>query len=193
MTKCKPSPARPRGAQRKISATESDDLNAERTRIILRERATVLASPANKLKLEKPSMSVVPLRIGEVQLAIETLFVLAAVPTPPIINLPRAGAQVEGLSLVRGQLLPIFNLLELMKLGADGAEHHSLLAILGVDSPEVGFSVDEVLPSRTIHLDEVRELDAGDASSPRFVQGITNEGMTVLDGQALLNHPALFL
>lgn len=138
-------------------------------------------------------MSIVTLRIGDKRLAIETRFVLSALPAPPVVDLPRAAAHVEGLSLVRGQLLPVFDLLELVELGSEGAEGRSLLAIIGVDQPEFGVSVDEMLPSRAIAIDEVRELNAVDSEAPSLVRGITNEGLMVLDGHALLNHPMLYL
>lgn len=194
MSKSKPSSPRRRSPSRKRgSETDLSGFNDERARKILRERARRLATPVENQAPEKLSMSIVTLRIGNESLAIETRFVLSALPAPPVVNLPGSGAHVEGLSLVRGQLLPIFDLLELLELVSDRAEVRPLLAIVGVDQPEFGVSVDEVVPSRAIAVDEVRELNAGDAEAPRFVRGITTEGITVLDGQSLLNHPALFL
>lgn len=163
----------------------------ENAHIILRERARRLARPIKK-QLEKPSISVVPLRIGEQQLAVETRFVLAVLPAPPIVSIPRAGAQLKGLSLVRGHLFPIFDLAELLGSRSETAYNSPLIAILGVDRPELGISVDDALPSQAIATDHISE-PSGAVEQRRFVKGITNDGITILDGQILLTHPALFL
>lgn len=182
----------PRSNRKRASKRAPSSSEDEGTRKILRERARKLAKPMEKETAEKLSIGVVVLQIGQERLAIETRFVLAALSAPPVVRLPRAAAHVEGLSLVRSQLLPVFDLLELLELRSDGAEGRSLLAVLGIDQPEFGVSVDEVLPTSTIPIDHLREFEAGDAES-KFVRGMTNDGVTVLDGQSLLNHPALFL
>ena len=194
MTRGGPSAAGPRKRSRKrISEIDQTSAEHERSRKILRERARRLAIPIEEQSVAKLEMSLVTLRIGDHWLAIETRFVLGTVPGPPVVNLPRSGAHVEGLSLVRGQLLPVFQLLEILGLPSAEAGGRSQLAILGVDQPEFGVSVDEVLPSRAIPLVELRELNTEDSESRGFVRSMTTEGTIVLDGQALLNHPSLFL
>lgn len=191
MSKSRKSTSQPHSAKTHRATGSAQKKLGERVQIILRERARRLARPI-ETQLEKLSINVVPLRIGDQQLAIETRFVLAVLPAPPIVSIPRAGSQLRGLSLVRGHLFPIFDLTELLGWRSETAHKGLLLAMLGADQPELGVSVDDALPSRAVAVDQISQ-PSGDAEQPGFIQGITNDGITILDGQALLTHRALFL
>lgn len=182
-------PSRKREQTAAYARREPDN---ELIRKILHDRARTLAKPIEEV-VEKVTISIVPLRIGEEKFAIETRYVLEVLAAPPIVTIPRTGSQLQGLCLIRGKLLPVFDLLSLLELEKGGAEGRSLLAMLGQDKPEFAVSLEEVHPSRSISLDQVRELQFGDAESAAFAQGIMDDGMTLLDGDRLLNHPSLFL
>jgi purine-binding chemotaxis protein CheW len=159
---------------------------------VLRERARALAAPEEEQRPQKLSTSIVTFEIGDKSFAVEPRFMLSAAPAPPLVSVPGVGAPLEGLCLVRGQILPVFDLLELLDLPSRQPEGRPLLAIFGTEQPEFAVAVDMVLPSRDVPVESIQELNSGEPRSPGLVRGIADDGIVVLDGEILLNHPALF-
>jgi purine-binding chemotaxis protein CheW len=158
---------------------------------ILRERARRLAKPIENPP-DRPAICAVVVAVGDQRFAIETRFVLAAFPLPAVVAVPRAAPQLRGLSLVRGHLLPVFDLAELLGWRSHEKANGALIAILGTAQPEIGLLVNEAFPATSIAVDDITEPDS-DSGSTGFVTGVLGDGTTLLDGQLLLNHPALFL
>ena len=95
---------------------------------------------------------------------------------------------MEGLALLRGEVLPVFLLAPLLGLAGPQPRPGSRLLVLGEDSPELGFVVDEIAGTRFFAVSEVSALPEGAAGSSLCL-GLAPDGTLLLDGARLLADP----
>jgi purine-binding chemotaxis protein CheW len=166
-------------------AGERDHLEA-RARLLARPPQAALR-PEDRLELLLFSLS------GE-RYALETSAVREVVRFVDFTLVPGAPALLLGVTNVRGQILPVFDLRRLAGLVPKGLTDLSRLLVLGHDREELGLLADDVssveVMSRHDVLDPPEELAA---MGRELLLGVTRDATTVLDIRALLRDPRLFL
>ena len=174
--------------------TKSDSADPERARKILEERARVLARPppaevraADQLELLVFSLS------GETY-ALETRTVREVARFADFTAVPGASPFLLGVTNLRGEILPVFDLRRLAGIAPKGLTDLSRLLVLGEDREELGLLADEVREVKTMRREEVLDPPEELAAIGRgLLLGVTKEAVIVLDGQGLLHDPRLFM
>ena len=172
--------------------SESADLT--RARKILEERARLLARPppaevraADRLELLVFSLS------GETY-ALETRSVREVARFADFTGLPGASPFLLGVTNLRGEILPVFDLRRLAGIAPKGLTDLSRLLVLGEDREELGLLADDVREVKTIRREEVLDPPEELAAIGRgLLLGVTKEAVIVLDGGGLLRDERLFL
>lgn len=171
-------------------------IDAADERVVLEERARLLARPRVEFEARRASLAVFE-RLG-VRYAIDPRYVIEVARAPRATALPKSEPHWLGVTSLHGELIAVADLPVL--LGIPGApapeateEHHqlTLLLVLGTDGRELGLEIDSV-------LEPVRAPDAlarpphADAASS-LIDGITEDGLRVVRGELLLSDPRLFV
>jgi purine-binding chemotaxis protein CheW len=172
--------------------SESADL--ERTRRILEERARLLARPppvevraADRLELLVFSLS------GETY-ALETRSVREVARFADFTTVPGASPFLLGVTNLRGEILPVFDLRRLAGIAPKGLTDLSRLLVLGQDRKELGLLADDVREVKRMRREEILDPPEELAAIGRgLLLGVTKEAEIVLDGEGLLRDPRLFL
>jgi purine-binding chemotaxis protein CheW len=114
------------------------------------------------------------------------------VTTRELTRVPGACSRLLGLANLRGEILPVFELLQVLGRTPNPALAAGHLVVLGSAGPEVGFLASAL--DGVVSLSE-SQLSARDgyAGQTPFVRGLTADARLVLDGQALLEAPAFFV
>lgn len=157
---------------------------------VLRERARRYAQRAVDAELER-AREFLCFTVGAERHAIETRWV-REVATRALTPVPGAPARLLGVTNLRGELLPVFDLLRALGRPAPAAAPASQLIVLGAAGPELAVAASSVEQVLELREHDVRRSGREGASDP-VVLGVTSDAVVVLDGRALLEAPALFL
>lgn len=177
-------------------APDSSECEAARERTLLEGRARELAVVQQEAVGDDSLTRAITFSLAGNGYAIPLHQTLEVVPVADCTPVPGMPSQLLGLFNLRGTILPLFDVRAVVgnALTQEAMFHQGLRAIvLGRQGPELGFVTDGV--------DVIVELRPEDfISAPDtlrqgrdFVQGITKDGVVVVDGDMLLDDPRLIL
>jgi chemotaxis signal transduction protein len=114
-----------------------------------------------------------------------------AIRAPRLMPLPGVPDFVAGVIALRGEIVAVFDLGRLLGGPARPATDPGWVLALGGERVEFGVAADEVQEVRTLPAATALLPPEGEAAS--YLRGITAEALLVLDGEALLRDPKLFI
>lgn len=163
------------------------DLTAEEKLTILKTRAQTLARTPEETKATGIQIDITEFRLGDETYAFPSTVVREVYPLKGLTPLPCTPSFVLGVINVRGRILPIIDLTTLFGLAKQYISEQSTAILLKVDSLEVGIVANLVIGVRSLPLSEIHPpLSTLANSRARYLQGITTEGLIVLDAAKLL-------
>jgi len=167
--------------------------NAERTRAILDERARRLAQ--SPVPVEPVDMlELLTFSLGRESYAIETHYVLEIARLVDFTMVPGAPAHLVGVTNLRGEIIPIFDLGALVSATRPSLSEQTRLLVLGDEKPDLGLTVDAARDVVLAASSEVQQpTESMRARVGSMLRGVTNAALLVLDGKALLEDPRLFV
>ena len=152
---------------------------------ILELRAENLAQPLESTEVATDGLEVLVWQLGGERYAIEIRYVFEAFPLTQITPVPGAGATLVGVANLRGTLLPVFALSQVL-----GLEHVISdlvrVVVLGRKGPEFGVLVDQVDEPTVVSEQALHEAPVESAGAS-LVLGLTEDTLIVLDGGELLD------
>ena len=158
----------------------------------LAARARALARPA-QVADRGTGLEVLRFTLSHSRFALPTRHVLEVLRLTGYTPVPRTPEFVLGVTNLRGEILPIFDLRRALWLSAVGITDLSRLLVLGRDLPEFALVVDRV--HDVLELDE-RTLvrpDLPERGATPYVRAVAPDGTAVLDGDAVLDDPRLYV
>lgn len=155
-------------------------LTPERGRALLRERAARLARPLDVEDMRESIELVVFARDGE-RYGIESRFVVEMMLLPDVAPLPGADSDIVGVIAWRGVPL-VLSELATQAGSADG----EWVVALGVDRPVFGVISDTAPDLVRLPLAEIHEPAKELMRDRRWLTGITDDALLVVDGRALI-------
>jgi purine-binding chemotaxis protein CheW len=163
---------------------------AEQIRRVLAERAERYAAQALAAEVEA-GRDVLGFRCAGERFAVECRYVIE-VGSRELTRVPGAPPRLLGLANLRGEILPVFDLLRALGRGGDdsGGPH---LIVLGAGVPEVGILAQSLDGVARLEDRELRALPNPSALPDSVVLGVTADAVTVLDIKVLLDGPAFLL
>lgn len=87
---------------------------------------------------------IVIFELGTEQFGVNIARVESIIKMQPITQLPHVPAFVEGVTNLRGKVLPVIDLHKRFGLAAQGADKNSRIVVVSIDQTEVGIIVDGV-------------------------------------------------
>ena len=159
---------------------------------ILKARARALAAPPAGSETAEAAIDVIPFGLAGTTYLIESRYVCEALRTPPIAPVPRTAEFLRGVTNIRGELVPVFDLSAYFGLAA-AAPAAPGLAVLGREQAEFAILVDWIEPATALARDDLLTAEAAAPGDRKHLLGLTRDGRPLLDGDALLGEPALFL
>jgi purine-binding chemotaxis protein CheW len=166
----------------------------ERVREVLVERARRLALAAEREEAALDALEVLPFRLGREHYAIETRYAREVVRLTGFTSVPSTENFLLGVANLRGEIVPIFDLMRFFGFASQGLLDRSRVIVVGAAEVEFGIIADSVeavsrLPVGALVADAAFEGERGG----ECVRGVTRDAMIVLDGAALLKDRRLFI
>jgi purine-binding chemotaxis protein CheW len=167
-----------------------DEISALDSRRILDERARALARPAQSRESQADGFTAVLFEVGTESYAIDARYVREAARVAEILSLPGTPPFVIGAARVRGEIHAVFDIGVLLGGAPATVSSASRILILGRGRPEFGIVADTVKGIFTLNG---RDILTSDKSSNGLVRGTTRDVTSIIDGEALMKEPKLYM
>src|SRR4051812_1942196 len=154
------------------SALAADSARADASRI-LAERAAQLAQAIESEEDARTWLEVLTFQRASTRFALESRFVVEVGALGRLSRVPGAQPALLGITNLRGDLLPVFELSSLVDRSGSAGAPASNLIVLGEGEPEFGIlvdTVDEVKRLPVAGLSDARAVGA--LAHPEYVRGI---------------------
>ena len=122
---------------------------------------------------------------------IESRFVREVVRLSRFTPVPGTPAFVLGITNLRGEILALFDLRNLLGVVTEGVSDLARIVVLGEHGREFGFLADAA--SEILHVPGASLVQTEIAWGRAYVRGVSPGGVIVLSGEALLTDPKLTL
>ena len=164
-----------------------DALTAERAEAVLAQRARALAATAEPVVDRSAGIDVVVMRIAGERYAVAAVYMCRVVGAADIAPVPGAPPILLGAMNLHGEVLPVFDPRRLLGLDAHAPAGTPPVVVLGRDGPELGLVVDAADQVVRLATDQLHTAPESLAPERReLLQGVTQDGVIVLDGPKLL-------
>jgi purine-binding chemotaxis protein CheW len=180
--------------QANAAAEEATHPSPEHARTILDERARRLARPAEEPRAAETLLDLLGFIMAGESYAIETSFVREVLRLSHFTPLPGVPDFVVGVTNLRGEILPVFDLRIFLGLPPKGLSDRSRVIVCGDAKNGLGILADAVADVLQLSVSEFLDepvilgTRAGDC-----VKGVTRSSLIVLDGAALLRDRRLYI
>lgn len=172
------------------AAESASSRTPEEAQALLDARARELARPMVPERASGTLLEVARFRSGGQEYALETRFVHEVLRSTELTPLPGAPPLLRGLTLLRGEVLPVVELGPLFGRPVSGSGSGVLL--IGLGRADLGLSVEAVEEVVLLSRDTLLPPPATIAAeAARLVSGIHREGTLLLEGEALLSDSRL--
>lgn len=153
-------------------------------------RALTLARPPEVPVLPGSQREVVRFRAAGQTYALESRFILEVMRAPELTPLPGSPPLLRGLTLLRGEVLPVVELAPLF--GRPAAHASGPVLVVGTTRPELGLRTDEVSEVAVLTGTELLPAPPSlEEEAGALVSGVSPDGTLVLEGDALLGDERL--
>ena len=169
-------------------------LTPEQARTLMATRAAALARATSRTDRPRETIEILTFDLGGEHYAIEAQYVHTVLPLGDYGALPHAPAHFLGLGAVRGELVAIVDLRQLLHVERPAASELSRLIVLGTDQVELAILADQVHEVTALAVDELRPApDFATGIERDYLRGIAGSALVVLDGRAILDDQKLHL
>ncbi|MGH3372133.1 MAG: chemotaxis protein CheW [Nocardioidaceae bacterium] len=101
-------------------------------------------------------------------------------------RLPASAGAMVGLTLVRGDAVPLLDLASV--LGVGGVDlGRDLVVVIDGEHPALGLLVDEVVATESVPDEQLRSVAAGPENAAGLERAVTPHGVVLLDAEVLLS------
>lgn len=167
---------------------QKTEIAVEEKLALLKTRAHALARPPAATEATGRQLEIAEFRLGEETYAFPSTSVREVYPLKGLTPLPCTPGFVLGVMNVRGRIIPIIDLASLLGLAKQQITEQSTVILIKSEELEVGIATNLGVSVRSLPLATIYPpLSTLANSRARYLQGITNDGVVILDAAKLLN------
>ena len=171
-------------SKEKASIDRAEFLNRQK---ILKLRAEELAEEPKKDRVSEKGLEIVTFMLADEIYGIESSFVREVVYLKSITQLPCTPSFVFGITNVRGKLVSIIDLKDLLDLPVRGIKDLNRVLIVRTQDLELGLLTDDIGSVKIIFSHDLQpSLPALTGLRSEYMQGITEQRLIVLDIKKIL-------
>ncbi|MBN2385354.1 chemotaxis protein CheW [bacterium] len=162
---------------------------------LLQERADRLAEKASQGDYQPDQMTqIVIFSIQQEMFGLELPFIYEVIDFPRTVPLYQASTMLQGVFHYRGEIVPLYLLSAILGYHTTSYHPTGRCIVLGVDCVHFAIAIDSIAQPRTIPRRLLTGLTSGPNSGKKaYILGIIDEGITILDGQAIIDDTALII
>jgi purine-binding chemotaxis protein CheW len=162
---------------------------ASASRALLDERARQLARVPDRPSREGEDLELVGFVLAGERYGIESRFVREVARLTRFTPVPGTPAFVLGVTNLRGEILALYDLRQLLGVVVEGVTDLGKIVVLGEHRREFGLLADSASEILSVPVAGLANREAGWGHG--YVRGVTPGGVIVLSAEAMLNDPQL--
>jgi len=168
----------------------------QNTREVLQSRAKALAKPVHRQETAEAEETIETLTflMADEDFGVELRFVRAILPLKQLTPIPGVPAHISGVINVRGEILSVMDLRLLFELKSGAAAASPYVMLLS--SPDMVFGIQAQKITGIQHI-PINTLQPGlptiTGVREKYLKGLTDSGMALLDGEKLLTDEDLLV
>jgi len=177
-------------AQTSAQADPQSEAKAKRAQV-LRARAKLLARSSSAV-VEEDYIELLEFELNGEHYGFELSCLREVCTITDVTHIPCSPPFVRGVINVRGQIIPLIDMLILLNIGTVPTQRLNKAIILQRDKLVIGLLADEVLGATKIPTTSLQRAFAGfEGQSADYLRGVTKEKLIFLDGRKMLDDPQL--
>lgn len=166
----------------------------DQSRRILAERARRLAIAPDPGRQADQTMEILSFKLGRETYGLETRYAREVIRLADFTVVPGVPDFMIGVANLRGDILPVFDLMRFFGLSSQGLMDRSRVVVVGLASAEFGVIADQVQEVHVLTAPTFVEKPPFEVSRGReCIRGVTTDAMIVLDGDSLTRDRRLFI
>jgi purine-binding chemotaxis protein CheW len=166
----------------------------ERTEAVLRARARKLAAEPEQAETATAPIEVIAFTVAGERYGIESTYVREVFRLRHLTPLPCTPAFIGGLTSLRGELVSVVDLQQLLELPVTRQADHTHVVLLKSAEMLFGILADSVFEAYTIPTPALQaSLPTLSGIRDKYLRGVTEDGLAVLDAATLLTDPAMIV
>ena len=185
--------AHARLARASAAIQASSELGPEQARVVMEARARALARVPVASNVAHQTLEVVTFALSRERYAIEATYVRAILRTTDLTSVPGMPDFVMGITNLRGEILAVVDLRRLFGIVESGLTDLARLIVVGAEHCEFGILADAVDEVVTLRGGRILPPPASTGGDGTHLRGVTEQGLIVLDGAALLADERLYV
>jgi len=167
---------------------------SQREADILAARARALSEPEERAAPIEDGFQVMEFALGREVYAVETAYVLEVHSLKEYTPLPCTPAFVLGILNVRGRIFSVLDIKVFFGIPRAGLTDLNKAILLRDGGMEFGILADAILSLRTLSRSDCQPpLPVHSGIREKYLKGITERGVLVLDAKKLLSDPAIIV
>lgn len=184
---------RPAGEPSSRSEQEGEAMDAGQVREVLAERAAKML-PAEPESLTSEMTEILRFYLAYQQYAVEMKYVREVILTGEITPVPGTPDFISGICAARGQIISLVDLRALLKIPEKGLTDLNRVIVMTDGKITFGILADTISGVGTISCDQVVRSHPGDLpGSHRYLKGVLDLDLIVLDAKAILGDPGIIV
>lgn len=108
-----------------------------------------------------------------------------------ITRLPDVPAHIAGIANVRGQLVTVLDLAQILEVPVAGTDEQQTLVMLTYEDAHIAILVQKVGEVNNLPVEELTPVSGTNAKHDDYLQGVLVDGTVLLNLQQLLDDPTL--
>ncbi|HYC00979.1 MAG TPA: chemotaxis protein CheW [Candidatus Limnocylindrales bacterium] len=171
-------------SERSSASTERSGATAGVAHVqeVLEARARILARPPQPQTAQAEGLRVLEFRLGPDRYAIEQRYVREVQALSDLTPLPSVPSFVRGIVNVRGQILAVIDLFELLELPRSAGTDERMLAIVQWNDVEFCILADAIVGVGSVTRATVQpSLPSLSGAAAKYLVGVTVEHVAILD------------
>ncbi|KAF5090204.1 chemotaxis protein CheW [Methanoculleus horonobensis] len=171
---------------------ETPPYDAEKIGEILTERARAFAQPEEETGGEAPFSELLTFRLADQEYAIKTQYIREVFIMHEITPVPGVPDFIVGICAVRGEIISVVDLRALFGIPKRGLTDLNRVIVLSDGTVTFGILADYITDIYIRPVDPFSPIEPGTTPIPqRYLLGVTEGSVLVLDAAAILADPAL--
>jgi purine-binding chemotaxis protein CheW len=171
-----------------INDNYNQTFNLEEKRKILKQRSMLLKIKPGTEEIVQDELSGIEFLLGDEHYFIDSTFVVEVAHLKELTPLPGTPSTILGIFNLRGKILAVISLKELLNLPEKAITNHNRIIVLKFQDIELGILADEIASTNSIIMNKLQLNIPGISKIQNdFLMGISPEGLIVLNTEKLLS------
>jgi len=176
-----------------METSKIKEVNEERTKTILKQRADILKIPLEKISEAKKTIECLKFRLSKETYAIDSTYISEVILINEHTPLPCTPAFIIGIINVRGRIISIIDIKKFFNISDNVTNIHKVIVVKN-NEIETGILADDIIGNATFDLNSLQtDITTITEKHDNHIIGVTKDCEIILDIKELLSDERILI